>query len=257
MSNFLHTDSRIGEVAHTLKIPGAGDEEIEETQEFAGEPEDEQQQDQQGEPPAYEAAAEDGFDLAAQDEKASLYTEGAAEDMQAPPQQAYTNGDEFEASATAPGVSIADGDTTDDAVKEVELEIGEDQTQAQIPGEAQTQDAPTQPANGGPTGDSWADDQPKTPEASDQFQNVERRGRGRGFRGDRGQGRGRGRGYRGDRGGYRGERGDRGGYRGRGGHHRGEGGERGERVDRPYRPRPKNTDRQQPQQPQQPATGST
>lgn len=256
VSNFLHTDSRIKEVAHTLKITGVGDEEVEETQEFAGEPEAEQQQDQQEEPPAYEAAAEDEFDLAAQDEKAPLYTEGAAEDMQAPPQQAYTNGDELEAPATAPGVSIAGNDAANDAAKEVELEISEDQTQTQILGEAQTQDAPTQPANGGLTGDSWADDQPKTPEASDEFQNVERRGRGRGgFRGDRGQGRGRGRGgHRGDRGGYRGERGDRGGYRGRGGYHRGEGGERGDRGDRPYhRPRPKNTDRQQPQQA---ATGS-
>ena len=256
VANFLHTDSRIKEVAHTLKIPGAGDEEVEETQEFAEEPEAEQQQGQE-EPPAYEAAAEDGFDLAAQDEKTPLYTEGAAEDIQAPPQQTYANGDELEAPATAPGVSIADNDAANDAAKEVELEISEDQTQAQILGEAQIQGAPTQPANGGPTGDSWADDQPKTPEASDEFQNVERRGRGRGFRGDRGHGRGRGRGYRGDRGGHRGERGergDRGGYRGRGGHHRGEGGERGDRGDRPYRPRPKNTDRQQPQQA---ATGST
>ncbi|PWW74866.1 hypothetical protein C7212DRAFT_282581 [Tuber magnatum] len=250
VDGFQVSYSRIKEVAHTLRIPGVGDEEVEEAQGFAGEPETEQQQqDQQEEPPAYEAAAGDGFDLAEQDERVPLYAEGTAEDMQVPPQQACANGDELEAPATAPDISLADSDAANHAAGGVELEGSEDQTQAQITGETQGWDAPaTQPANGGPAGDSWADDQPKTPEASDEFQNVERRGRGRGYRGDRGQGRGRGRGYRGDRGGYRGERGDRSGYRGRGGHHRGEGGERGDRGDRPYRPRPKNTDRQQPQQ---------
>ncbi|KAG0130237.1 hypothetical protein HOY82DRAFT_579332 [Tuber indicum] len=246
VDGFQVSYSRIKEVAHALKIQGVDEEEVEETLEFAEEPETEQQQDPREELPTYEASAGNEFDLAAQDEKVPLYTEGAAEDMQAPPQQAYTNGNEHEAPATAPGVSIADGDATNYASKEVELEGIEDQVQAQITGETQAQDAPTtQPANGEPTGDSWADDQPKTPEVSDEFQNVERRGRGRGYRG---QGRGRGRGYRGDRGGYRG---DRSGYRGRGGRHRGEGGDHG---DRPHRPRPKNTDRQP--QPQQ-ATTST
>ncbi|RPA99969.1 hypothetical protein L873DRAFT_1681861 [Choiromyces venosus 120613-1] len=252
---------RIKEVAHNLKIQGVDDEEVGETQEYAGEPEGEQQQDQQEEPPAYEAAASEEFDLTAQDGGISLYTEGAAEDIQAPPQQALTNGDELEAPETVPSVSIVDSGAANHAANEVQPENSEEQAQDQTTGEAQAQDAPAQPINGGLTGDSWADDQPKTPEASDEFQNVERRGRGRGgYRGDRGQGRGRGRGgYRGDRGGYRGDRSDRGGYRGRGGYHRGgEGGERGDRGDRPYRPRPKNTDRQQPQQqPQQSATSST
>ncbi|KAG0640391.1 hypothetical protein HOY80DRAFT_884758 [Tuber brumale] len=246
VDGFQVSYSRIKEVAHTLKIQGVGEEEVEETQEFSEEPETEQQQDQQEEPPTYGASAGDEFDLAVQDEKVPPYAEGAAEDMQVPLQQAYTNGDELEAPATAPGVSTADSEAANYAAKEVELEGSEDQVQGQITGETQAQDTPTQPANGGLTGDSWADDQPKTPEVSDEFQNVERRGRGRGYRG---QGRGRGRGYRGDRGGYRG---DRGGYRGRGGRHRGEGGDHG---DRPYRPRPKNPDRQQPQ-PQQ-ATTST
>ncbi|CUS11326.1 unnamed protein product [Tuber aestivum] len=250
VDGFQVSYSRIQDVAHSLRIPGVGDEEIEEPQEDVGEPETEQQQqDKQEEPPTYEAAAGDGFDLATQDEKVPLYAEGAAEDIQAPPQQAYTNGDELEAPAILPDIPLADSDASNHAAKEVELEGSEDQTQAQVTGETQAQDAPaTQTANGGPAGGSWADDQPKTPEASDEFQNVERRGRGRGFRGDRGQGRWRGRGHRGDRGGYRGDRGDRGGYRGRGGHQRGEGGERVDRGDRPYRHRPKNTDRQQPQQ---------